>query len=107
MDLGLALGLLQHTLQSITLQNSEDVGQCLTETLAAWLQGKDGVAAPTWRAIVEALLSPTINFYRLALRIADTRHHGRSDIHSSTTAIKDHTLQYVDDVPLGKCLRLI
>ena len=78
MDLGLALGLLQHTLQSINLQNSEDVGQCLTETLAAWLQGKDGVATPTWRAIVEALLSPAINFYRLALQIAATYHNGRT-----------------------------
>ena len=107
MDFGLALGLHQYTLQSITPRNSEDVGQFLTETLAAWLQGKDSVATPTWRAIVEALLSPTINFYRLALRITNTHRHGKSNSYSSTTAIKDHTLQCVDDVPLGKCLRLI
>ena len=63
LDLGLALGLHQHTLESIKLQNLKDIGQCLMETLAAWLQGRDGVATPTWRAVVEALLSPAIKFH--------------------------------------------
>ena len=104
MDLSLALGLLQHTLQSITPQNSEDVGQCLTETLAAWLQQRDGVATPTWRAIVEVLLRPTFNFYRLALRIADTYCYGRSDSTSPTTGSEDPLLHNVDDTHLGKLM---
>ena len=98
MDLGLALGLLQYTLESIKLQNPKDVGQCLTETLAAWLQGRDGVAAPTWRAIVEALLSPAINFHRLAVQIAESdTHQGRSSNSSSNTNLQD-----TDDAHLGK-----
>ena len=101
-ELGLAFGLLQNTLELIKLQNQKDIGQCLTETLAAWLQGRDSVAAPTQRAIAEVLLRPTFNFYRLALRISDTYHHGRSDSTSPTTGSEDPLLHNVDDTHLGK-----
>ena len=33
---------------------------------------------------MDALLSPAINFYRLAMRIADAHRHGRSESSSST-----------------------
>ena len=97
-NLGLAFGLLQHTLESI-----HDIGHCLTETLAAWLQGRDGAAAPTWRAIVEALLSPTINFYRLALQISNS--HQSSDSSSLMAGNEDPALHDIDDDKLGKSFR--
>ena len=97
-NLGLALGLLHHTLESI--RNRDDISHCLTETLAAWLQGRDGAAAPTWRAIVKALLSPAINFYRLALQISST--HQGSDSSTSIPDSDDTALQDVDNAKLGK-----
>ena len=99
-DFGLALGLFQHTLESI--QNRDDMGHCLTETLAAWLQGRDGAAAPTWRAVAKALLSPAINFYRLALQISKA--HQCSASSSSMTGSEDPALQDVDNTKLGKSL---
>ena len=97
-DLGLALGLLQHTLKSIQIK--DDISHCLTETLAAWLQGRDGAAAPTWRAIVKALLRPDINIYRLALQISNA--HQCRDSSSSVTGSEDPTLHNVDNTKLGK-----
>ena len=99
-DLGLALGLFQHTLESI--QNEDDIGHCLTETLAAWLQGRDGAAAPTWRAVVKALLSPAVNFCRLALQISNA--HRSSASSSSMTGSEDFALPDVDKAKLGKPL---
>ena len=99
-NLGLVLGLLQHTLESI-----HDIGHCLTETLAAWLQGRDGAAAPTWRAIVEALLSPTINFYRLALQISNS--HQSNDSRSLMAGNEDPALQDIDNAKLGKPLNFV
>ena len=97
-ELGLALGLFQHSLKSI---QNDDINHSLTETLAAWLQGRDGAAAPTWRAVVKALLSPAMNFYRLALQISNT--HPSDCCHFSTlTGCEDPTLQYVDNTKLGK-----
>ena len=100
-NIGLALGLLRHTLESI--QNRDDISHCLTETLAAWLQGRDGATAPTWRAIVKALLNPDIKFYRLALQISTA--HPCSDSRTSlTTGNEDPALQDVDNAKLGKPL---
>ena len=96
-DLGLALGLLQHTLKSI--QNEYGNNHCLTEILAAWLQGRDGAAAANWRAIVKALLSPNINFYRLALQISNAH---PSDSGSLMTGSERRALQDVDSAQLGK-----
>ena len=97
-DLGLALGLLQHTLES--MQNQDDLGHCLTETLAAWLQGRDGAAAPTWRAVVKALLSPAMNFYRLARQISKAHQCDASSF--LMTASEDPALEDVDKATLGK-----
>ena len=101
-NLGLALGLFQHTLECI--QNGDDIGHCLTETLAAWLQGRDGAAAPTWRAVVKALLSPAINFYRLALQISKAHRSSASTYSSSMTGSEVPALQDVDNAKLGKSL---
>ena len=98
-NLGLALGLLQHTLESI--QDRDDLGHCLTETLAAWLQGRDSAAAPTWRAVVKGLLSPAVNLCRLALQISKAH---PSDCSSSMTGSEDPALQDVDNTKLGKSL---
>ena len=97
-NLGLVLGLFQHTLESI--QNRDDLGHCLTETLAAWLQGRDGAAAPTWRAVVKALLSPALNFYRLALQISRAHQCGAS--RSLMAGSEDPALQDVDKAKLGE-----
>ena len=99
-DIGLALGLLQHTLESIRAR--DDLGYCLTETLAAWLQERDGAAAPTWRAVVKALLSPAVNFYRLALQISKA--HQCSTSSSSISDSEEPALQDVDNTKLGKSL---
>ena len=98
-DLGLALGLLQHTLKSIQMQYRDDVGQCLTETLAAWLHGRDSATVPCWRAMAEALLSISY-LKKLAVRIADS--HGMSGSSSSTIVDVESSLAGVDDVVLGK-----
>ena len=99
-NLGLALGLFQHTLESI--RNRDDMCHCLTETLAAWLQGKDSAAAPTWRAVMKALLSPAVNFYRLALQISKA--HQCSASSSSVTSSEDPALQDVDNAKLGESI---
>ena len=102
-NLGLALGLHQHTLESIQMQYREDVEQCLTESLTAWLQSRDSATAPSWRTVAEALLSPMVNQHRLAVRIADS--HGRSGSTSqepsSITSDGDPVVQDVDDSKLG------
>ena len=97
-NLGLALGLLRHTLEST---HSHDISHNLSETLAAWLQGRDGVAGPTWRAIVKALLSPAIGFYRLALQISKAHQCSGSSL---MTCNEDPALQDVDNAKLGKPL---
>ena len=102
-ELGLALGLLKHTLESVRIQYREDVGQCLTEFLAAWLQIRDGATAPSWRTVAKALLNPMVDQHRLAMRIADS--HGRSGttLHepASITGDDDPALQNVEDIKLG------
>ena len=85
------------------IKSEEGNSQCLTETLAAWLQGRDGAAAPTWRAVVKALLSPTINFQRLAQQIS-TEHQCNDSESSSVTGSEDSALEDVDNTTLGKPL---
>lgn len=43
-DLGLALGLLEPTLQKIDIENRGKVDDCMREMLVVWLQQKDNVS---------------------------------------------------------------
>ena len=51
---------------------------------------------------MKALLSPAINFYRLALQISKA--HQYSDSSSSVTGSEDAALQDADNAKLGKPL---
>ena len=56
--LGLALGLLYPTLQKIEIAKRENVDNCMTEMLAAWLQQQDHVSRkgiPSWTVLRTAL----------------------------------------------------
>ena len=79
-DLGLALLLLPHTLTAIRTSNRDDIHQCVTDVVAAWLERQDNVSKPSWRSLVEALLSPSINCQVLARRITETYSTSQSKI---------------------------
>ena len=67
-DLGLALGLLQPTLQGIKVryQPSEHKREMLTK----WLNQVDG-CRPSWEALVKALKSPNVQCYPVANKIEE------------------------------------
>ena len=106
-DLGLALKVGQPTLDAIATRNRGDVGQCLTDTLAEWLQS---AASPNWRSLVEALLSPTVNHHRLAREIAESRRKDSSVLQepAHTNATSAENAIQLDDiiVELGKLIRV-
>ena len=57
-DLGLALGLLYTTLQTIEREQHERKNDCMREMLAAWLQQQDNVTKkgiPSWTVLQTAL----------------------------------------------------
>ena len=71
--LGLALGLRESTLEKIRIRNRDDVDLCMKDTLAAWLRMEDMVAGrggPSWKALVQALYSPSVNYREIANTIA-------------------------------------
>ena len=76
MELGLSLGLEQSVLDALESNYPRDVNRCLTETLARWLQQVR--TARSWRAITNALISPSINRVDLAHSIAMS--HGMCQI---------------------------
>ena len=57
-NLGLALGLLYPTLQTIKIEQHERKNDCMREMLAAWLQQQDNVSLhgiPSWSVLQAAL----------------------------------------------------
>lgn len=71
-NLGLALGLLPHTLDTIQSQNA-DPSTCRRTMLTDWLKKKDQVpqnGSPSWRTLVIALRSATVNREDIANDIA-------------------------------------
>ena len=113
MDLGLALGLDKHDLESLESNYPRDVNRCLTETLARWLQQVR--TAPSWKVVVTVLSSPPLNRCDLAHSIA--MRHGEymyivSNLQSSYQVFyiignntpSDHTLKYsnVNSEELGE-----
>ena len=54
-DLGLALGLLYTTLQTIEREQHERKNDCVREMLAAWLQRRDKCGIPSWTVLQTAL----------------------------------------------------
>ena len=55
-DLGLALGLLHPTLQTIE-GDYKKKNDCMREMLAKWLQRQDNVSRPSWSVLQTALKS--------------------------------------------------
>ena len=68
-NLGVALGLSSGTLKAIESNYPKDTHRCLTEMVIAWLQMKDN-SQPSWRSLVSALSSPSVNRIELATMIA-------------------------------------
>jgi len=66
-NLGLELGLRPPTLDSIDAKYNSDPSQCFRQVLKEWLNGVS--PPPTWRAMVNALKSPTVAQYKLAEQI--------------------------------------
>ena len=57
-SLGLALGLLYHTLERIEEEQHRDIEKCKTKMIAAWLQQQDNVCKngdPSWVVLQTAL----------------------------------------------------
>ena len=58
LNLGLKLGLLKHTLDTVEVQYGTDVGRRLLECLSLWLRREDKVdekGGPTWDSLATAL----------------------------------------------------
>jgi len=64
-NLGLELGLRVSTLDSINARYNGNPSQCFRQVLKDWLQGVE--PPPTWQAMVDALKSPTVAQYQVAL----------------------------------------
>ena len=71
-DLGLALGLLQPTLDIIEANNERDVSGCLKKCLTKWLKradNVDSVGPPTWDTLANGLYK--INEKAVAQKLAE------------------------------------
>ena len=58
LNLGLKLGLLKNTLETIEAKHRPDINRCLVECLTLWLRRADKVdekGVPTWDALADAL----------------------------------------------------
>ena len=58
LTLGLKLGLLKHTLDTVEAQYGTDVARCLLECLSLWLRREDKVdekGGPTWETLATVL----------------------------------------------------
>ena len=67
-QLGRQLGLGKYTLELIAVNYPKAAALCLTEMLASFLKGEDGVT-PNWSLILRALKSLTIRRHNLAKSI--------------------------------------
>ena len=68
-NLGLQLDMAVDDLDVIERKNLKNDDECLTDLLRQWL--RQGNPPPTWKAIVKALQSPTVNLTPLACKIED------------------------------------
>ena len=66
-NLGLELGQQVSTLDRIDAKYRGDTSECFRQVLTEWLKGVD--PPPTWQAMVNALMSPTVAQYHLAEQI--------------------------------------
>ena len=66
-NLGLELGQRTSTLDSINIRYSGNPTECFREVLKEWLKGIN--PPPTWQAMVNALMSPTVAHRQLAEQI--------------------------------------
>ena len=66
-NIGLELKINPCDLDAIRVKNADDPDKCLHVLLSTWLESRDSI--PTWRAIVNALKSPTVNFEQLSRQV--------------------------------------
>ena len=72
LNLGLALGLHQPTLEKIRINQHNHVDSCMTDMIMDWLNQKDSVGTPSWQSLVRALMHPLVNKTDIAAHIAAT-----------------------------------
>ena len=68
-ELGLALGLVSPRLDEIK-HSCTELGECRLRMLQAWLKMEQNVTHPSWREMVKALQSRSVNNNVLAMSIA-------------------------------------
>ena len=67
MELGLALGLKEPTLDKIDTDHRGNVCECKLQMLSSWLQWTDDCEATcNWRSLAETLKSPVVNHKPIA-----------------------------------------
>ena len=66
-NLGLGLDITPDSLDSIELANQQNPDRCFRAMLTKWLREQD---QPTWRALAEALKSPSVGLTHLAEEIS-------------------------------------
>ena len=67
-NLGLGLHITPDSLDAIELANTGKPDRCFRATLTQWLREHQ---APTWRALAEALRSPSVGLSHLAQQILE------------------------------------
>ena len=99
-ELGLVLGLgNETTLAVIRHKYPLDMDCQLTEIIAAWLQGRDQVTTSSWKSLVKALLTPTVNCPLIVQKIM--KDHSSLGKSSSVSNEADLGFQVVDETDLG------
>lgn len=68
--LGLALGLLNPTLEKIKAEYKNDVESCKDEMLKEWLSKRDE-CSPSWSSLVAALKKTTVGLVHIAEKIEE------------------------------------
>ena len=71
-NLGLGLNITPDSLDTIKLDNAHKTEDCFRAMLAHWLREH---GAPTWRALAEALGSPSVGLSHLAQQILEQNFH--------------------------------
>ncbi len=66
-DLGEALGLADHVVQTIKINNPGNVKQCRKEVVDAWFEEKGN--SPSWNNLCEALRDPLVDRKDIASKI--------------------------------------
>ena len=71
-NIGIQLGIAVEHLDVMKDRNLKNADECLTDLLAQWLRQAN--PPPTWKTVVKALRSPTVDLTRLADAIDDKSH---------------------------------